>query len=64
MPMMDGHEATQKIRQMGYRKGIIGYTAYSHGNDVQTCIDVGMNVVLNKPALPTKILETIEQLVR
>ena len=61
MPEMDGHLATKIIRDMGYNKPIIGYTAYNHTSDVQACIDAGMDIVFNKPALPSVILSAVNE---
>ena len=63
MPEIDGLAATKTIREIKYKRPIIGYTAYSHSNDVQTCLDVGMNIVLNKPTVPDQILSTVDKLI-
>ena len=49
MPVMDGVTATRRIRQLGYTGQIIGVTGNSLGEDVNTFLSSGANVVLTKP---------------
>jgi CheY-like chemotaxis protein len=69
MPVMDGYEATQKIRKIeslrddGKRIPIIAMTANSMYEEIQNCIKVGMDGFLSKPfnANDVKdILKTLE----
>ena len=50
MPECDGIEATKEIRKLGYRKGLVGYTAYNHIQDVKECKESRMDQVLNIPS--------------
>ncbi|WP_122032437.1 ATP-binding protein [Aliivibrio sp. EL58] len=49
MPIMDGFEATKELRKSGYRKPIIALTAGTTTMEVEQCITVGMDDILNKP---------------
>ncbi len=51
MPIMDGYTATQKIRQQehGERVPILALTANVLPEDVQRCIEAGMNACVHKP---------------
>ena len=49
MPIMDGFEATKKLRETGYKKPIIALTAGTTSMEVEQCISVGMDDTLNKP---------------
>ncbi|MDR2714219.1 MAG: response regulator [Coriobacteriales bacterium] len=63
MPEMDGYETTQKIRELGFEKAldipIIAMTANVFKDDVQKCLDSGMNSHVGKPL---DIEEVIEKL--
>ncbi|MDD9196993.1 ATP-binding protein [Aliivibrio sp. S3MY1] len=49
MPIMDGFEATKELRISGYCKPIIALTAGTTTMEVEQCITVGMDDILNKP---------------
>tara|TARA_R110000751_G_scaffold288076_4_gene393362 strand:- start:218680 stop:221286 length:2607 start_codon:yes stop_codon:yes gene_type:complete len=63
MPLMDGFEATQAIRQaeaaMGVRVPIVGVTAYTFMNDHERCLEAGMDDCLCKPISRRKLLEKL-----
>ncbi len=61
MPIMDGLEATRKIRQMpqGGDLPIIALTAAAMTQDRQACIDAGMNEHVAKPIDPQELAETL-----
>ncbi len=52
MPVMDGYEATRKIRSLSGKAGrvpIFAMTAVDNPHDIRRCLDVGMNDCLIKP---------------
>lgn len=52
MPVMDGYEATRKIRSLNGKAGrvpIFAMTAVDNPHDIRRCLDVGMNDCLIKP---------------
>ncbi|MHC6530053.1 ATP-binding protein [Vibrio proteolyticus] len=58
MPVMDGYEATQRIRaecEWAEHIPIIALTANIIHEDKQRCFDVGMNDFLSKPVTPAKL---------
>ncbi|MBP5298554.1 MAG: response regulator, partial [Lachnospiraceae bacterium] len=66
MPVMDGVEATLKIRNLpDSRKAmipIIAMTANAFGEDKERCLKAGMNGYLVKPIRNEKLLEVINEL--
>ena len=69
MPVMDGYEATQHIRDWEAanqlpRTPIIAVTAESLPEDVQRCRDAGMDDYLAKPLHAKSFYETIERWLR
>jgi signal transduction histidine kinase/CheY-like chemotaxis protein/streptogramin lyase len=49
MPVMNGYESTAAIRAMGMQLPIIGLTANVYKEDIEKCLDSGMNAHLGKP---------------
>ena len=64
MPVMDGFEATKKIRALGPSFAalpIIAMTAYAMSGDRERCLDAGMNSYLSKPLNVDELFKTIEK---
>lgn len=59
MPIMDGLEATRRIRAMGNSIPIIAMTANAFKEDQEDCIKSGMNDFVSKPIDHTHFFETI-----
>ena len=64
MPVMDGLEATEKIRQLpqGKHIPIIAMTANAFTADKERCLDAGMNDFVTKPVAPAILYEKILKL--
>ena len=63
MPVMDGYQATRKIREMegAYfkRVPIIAMSANVYDEDVKACLDAGMDGHIGKPFDPEKLREVL-----
>ncbi|MDX1450971.1 MAG: response regulator [Oleiphilaceae bacterium] len=65
MPVMDGLEATRRIREYEAHMGcqhtpIIGLTAHAMKGDAEICIDAGMDQHLTKPISSDDLIQAIE----
>jgi len=66
MPVMDGHNATRKIRDsrsavMNHDIPVIAMTAHAMVGDREKCLVAGMNDYVTKPITPNSLLEALEK---
>ena len=65
MPVMDGYQATRKIRTLEgdyFRElPIIAMSANAYDEDVRRCLEAGMNAHLAKPFQPEVLIELLSQ---
>lgn len=59
MPIMDGYEATKKLRKLGNRTPIIAMTANAFSEDRKKAKDVGMDGYIAKPIDVKTLVSTI-----
>jgi PAS domain S-box-containing protein len=65
MPIMDGYEATKRIRQGRLSSvPIIAMTAHAMKGDRERCLAVGMTEYLSKPLKPGTVVEMVERVLR
>lgn len=49
MPVVDGFEATKRLRNTDYNKPIIALTASTTSTEIELCYQCGMDGIINKP---------------
>jgi CheY-like chemotaxis protein len=64
MPVMDGYEATAKIREFDKVTPIIALTASATLDTKDKTFDVGMNDYISKPFNPSELYVTIKKYAR
>ena len=68
MPVMDGLQATEKIRALDRADAktvpIIALTANAFDEDVQRSLQSGLNAHLSKPVNPDVLFDTLENLIK
>ena len=66
MPVMDGYQATARIRALGGAKGLVPIVAVTAGvlqGNRQRCLDAGMNDFVGKPFRSAEILSVLNRFV-
>ena len=59
MPIMDGLEATKRLRQMGFTLPVIAMTANVGDRDRRAALDAGMDAFVEKPVRVEKLFSEI-----
>ena len=61
MPIMNGYESTAAIRTLGMNIPIIGLTANVYKEDIEKCLESGMNAHLGKPFTENEIFDLLKR---
>jgi len=61
MPILDGHEASVKIRDSGIHVPIVAMTAYALKGDKERCLEHGMDDYIPKPVEKQYLIKTLSK---
>lgn len=57
MPVVDGYEATRRLRKSGYKKPIVALTAHALREEKNHCLQLGCDDFLTKPVKYRKLID-------
>lgn len=64
MPIMNGIDATTRLRDMNYKKPIVALTANAMKEDVDACYKAGCDDFIQKPISQQKFKDTVEKFLK
>jgi signal transduction histidine kinase/HPt (histidine-containing phosphotransfer) domain-containing protein/ActR/RegA family two-component response regulator len=64
MPVLDGYQATIRLRQAGLSVPIVALTAHAMSGDDARCREAGCSGYLSKPVQPDLLLNSVAELLR
>jgi CheY-like chemotaxis protein len=63
MPVLDGHQATRRLRREGFTLPIVALTAHATENDRAACLAAGFDEYASKPISRAQLAELVQRYV-
>lgn len=64
LPVLDGIEATRRLRELGCKTKIIALTAHALGDERDRCLLAGCNAYVTKPIRPGELLGLVDDVIQ
>jgi PAS domain S-box-containing protein len=61
MPGMDGYAAAARLRELGFKGGVVAFTAGRSDAEAARCAQAGMNGVISKPVEIARLREVLDR---
>ena len=61
MPVLDGYQATSRLRSLGYKSPIVALTAHALKEERERCLKIGFDDFLTKPIKRAELLDRVAQ---